>query len=166
MTLSLFNHYVMDKRVILKIHTDICDMIWVTLTMTSLYLSPYDDDATSFCMGHIIWLKISCDSNSWIIRMSHEFESQCMIHNVWFMAGNRTTFNLWITSISHNIWVISMDHKYESICMIHSVWIMTYLGNKNLQHSPSNSTLWVIIACERDFYVLRSHSYSTPKSWF
>ena len=35
---------------------------------------------------------------------------------------------------------------------------------QDIQHRPWNSTLWVTTACERDFYVFRSHMDSTPKS--
>ena len=35
----------------------------------------------------------------------------------------------------------------------------------DIQHSPWNSTLRLEIACVRDFYVLRCHMDSTPKSW-
>ena len=58
-----------------------------------------------------------------------------------------------------------LNSVIETWILISQIEKNNYVGNWqqefNLQHRPSNSTIDIKIACERDFYVLRSHMDST-----
>ena len=136
------------------------------------------------CQRMVSWL-MKYDSYGVVWVLSYELwssnvcEGYCMSHKVWLMVHKlRNQWSSWIgtrwgyrgarkTNDSNDPkvwWRISWrkERRFIKLSMLFFQLLskLKYTVN-NIQHRPWNSTLWVTIACERDFYVFRSHMDST-----